>query len=116
MNQQQATRQDKTNPSSRLLHESDERFRRVFEDAPFGITILGLDSRFQEANDAFCQMIGYAPEELTARTYLEITHPEDRDKEIELTEQVFTGAIPSFRTEKRLIKKNGDILWINLAA
>ena len=97
------------------LRDSDERFRRVFEDAPFGITILGLDSRFQHANDAFCRMIGYTAEELTGRTYLEITHPADRDKEIELTEQVFNGSIPSFRTEKRLIRKNGDILWINLA-
>jgi two-component system sensor histidine kinase/response regulator len=102
--------------SDQLLRESEERFRRIFEDGPFGITILGLDSRFQKANDTFCNMLGYRADELLGRTYLEITHPDDMEKEIELTKQVFGGVIPNFNTEKRLVKKNGEVVWVNLAA
>jgi two-component system sensor histidine kinase/response regulator len=102
--------------SDQLLRESEERFRRIFEDGPFGITILGLDSRFQRANEAFCRMLGYSADELIGRTYLEITHPDDMEKEIELTRQVFGGLIPNFKTEKRLVKKNGEVVWVNLAA
>jgi two-component system sensor histidine kinase/response regulator len=102
--------------SDQLLRESEERFRRIFEDGPFGITILGLDSRFQRANETFCNMLGYSADELLGRTYLEITHPDDMEKEIELTKQVFGGVIPNFKTEKRLVKKNGEVVWVNLAA
>jgi PAS domain-containing protein len=34
------------------LHSSEERFRAVFEGAPTGIGIAGLDGTVLEANDA----------------------------------------------------------------
>jgi two-component system, cell cycle sensor histidine kinase and response regulator CckA len=99
----------------RMLRESEERFRKVFEEGPLGMSIIGLDNRILRVNGALCALLGYPAEELTALTFPEITHPHDIAKQVELTKQVFAGEIPNFLIEERLIKKNAEILWVNLA-
>jgi PAS domain S-box-containing protein len=99
-----------------MLRESEERFRKVFEEGPLGMSIVSLDHRFVRVNETLCSLLGYSTEELAALTFSEITHPEDIGKEVELTQQVFAGEIPNFSFEKRLIMKTGEILWVNLAA
>ena len=93
---------------------SEIRFRRIFEEGQFGITIAGPDYKFINANPAFCRMIGYTVDEMKTMTFADITHPErvdtDKDKVIALSK----GEINQIKTEKRYIKKNGKILWGSL--
>jgi PAS domain S-box-containing protein len=98
------------------LRESEERFRKFFEEAPIGISVIGLDGRFLKVNKTYCQMLGYLEQELHQLTFAAITHPEDVDKDLSYTEQLFKGEIGSYQIEKRYIKKNGEILWVNLTA
>jgi PAS domain S-box-containing protein len=96
------------------LRESEERFRRVFEEGPLGIGLVGPDYRFLRVNAAFCQMVDYSQEELLTKTFGDITHPDDLSACLTLTEQLFHGTIPFFRTQKRYLKKTGEIVWINV--
>ena len=57
--------------AERKLRESEERFRGVFEHAPFGMCVTGLDGRFLQVNAAFCRMLGYSEQELLAATWPE---------------------------------------------
>ncbi|MCZ6481560.1 MAG: PAS domain S-box protein [candidate division NC10 bacterium] len=98
------------------LRESEERLRKIFEEGPLGMAIIDLDYRFVKVNGALCKMVGYTEQELTGLTFAEITHPEDIDKDVRLSEQIFGGEIPFFHLEKRYIKKDGGILWIGLTA
>ena len=41
------------------LQDSEERFRKVFEEGPLGIVLLGLDARIQHCNLRFCEMLGF---------------------------------------------------------
>ena len=63
--------------SEAALRESEERFRRVFEEGPLGLALVGKDYRFLNANAALCQMVGYQEAELVQKTFAEITHPDD---------------------------------------
>jgi PAS domain-containing protein len=38
---------------------------------------LGLDSRYERANDAFCAIVGYTREQLVGLPRAPITHPDD---------------------------------------
>lgn len=96
------------------LRESEERFRKFFASAPIGISVVDLDGRFLEVNKAYCEMLGYTQQELSKLTFADITHPEDASKDLQQAEQLFKGEIPSYQLEKRYIKKNGEILWVNL--
>ena len=96
------------------LRESEERFRKVFEEGPLGMALVGQDYRLVEVNPAFCLMLGYTEQELTAVAFPDITHPDDRNKDTALAEKLFRGDIPSYRIEKRYLKKNGEHIWANL--
>ena len=66
--------------SEAALRESQDRFRRVFEQSPLGKATLGRDFRLREVNPALCRMLGYATGELVGRNLLDIVHPDHRDK------------------------------------
>ena len=95
---------------------SEERFRRIFEESPIGMVTVGLDFRFTRANSAFCDMIGYTESELLTKSFVDITHPEHVGSDVESVKRVARGEIPSYRTEKRYIRKDGRIVWGALTA
>jgi PAS domain S-box-containing protein len=96
------------------LQESEKRFRKVFEQGPLGIAIVGLDYRWVAVNAAVCRMLGHTEAELSKLTFVDVTHPEDIDADVESAEKLARGEIPSYKMEKRYIKKSGEVLWINL--
>ena len=96
------------------LRRSEERFRKIFEEGPLGMAIVGLDYRLAEVNAMLCQMLGYAQEELTNLTFAQVTHPEDVNKDVQHVQRLLSGDIPFFNIEKRYLKKNGEVLWGNL--
>lgn len=98
------------------LRESEERFRRVFEEGPLGLALVGKDYRFVKVNSALCQMVGYSEAELMQKTFADITDPNDLPASEELTCRLFKREIPFFRLEKRYVKQTGEIIWGNLTA
>jgi two-component system cell cycle sensor histidine kinase/response regulator CckA len=96
------------------LRESEQRFRRVFEQGPLGMAILGLDYRWVAVNERLCEITGYTSDELTKLSFIDITHPEDVDKDVAQAEALARGDIPYYQIEKRYIKKDRKIAWINL--
>jgi len=98
------------------LRQSEERFRRIFEDGPLGMIIVAPNYRLVKANKAFCKMLGYTEEELVGRSIQELTHRDDRKKSADASELAFTGETSLFHLEKRYIKKNQESLWVELNA
>ena len=60
-----------------MLRESEERFRRIFEDGPLGMIISAPNYRILNANKAICEMLGYTEQELIGLSIADITIPED---------------------------------------
>jgi PAS domain S-box-containing protein len=96
------------------LRESEERFRRVFEEGPLGFAFVGKDYRILRVNSALCQLLGYSEAELLQLSFPEITHPDDRGADLELAARLFRREIPFYRMRKRYLKKNGEIIWVRL--
>jgi PAS domain S-box-containing protein len=99
-----------------VLRESEERFRKVFEEGPLGLALVGKHYHFVKVNRALCQMVGYSEAELLQRSFVDITHPDDVRADVELAERLFRREIPFYQLRKRYVKKNGEIIWINLTA
>ena len=96
------------------LRESEERFRRVFEEGPLGLALQGLNHRFLKVNTALVHMVGYSEAELLDLSFIDITHPDDVQADVELSERLFRREMPFYRMHKRYVKKNGDIIWVKL--
>jgi len=91
--------------------ESEKRFRTVFGAAPLGIAIANPDGFFLEVNRAFTKMLGYQKREARKMTFVDITHPDDRNTTARLADEVRKGKINSYAIEKRYIRKDGKVMW-----
>lgn len=98
-------------PATQELSQSEKRFRTVFEAAPLGIAIADARGYFLEANEAFFRLLGYDQNEIKKLTFLDITHPDDREETRKLSGKARDGKINFYQTEKRYLKKNGETLW-----
>jgi len=95
------------------LRVSEERWRTVFQDAPVGIVTLDLGLRYTSANPAFQRMLGYSEDELRNLTALDITHEDDRGATRGFIDETIAGARRSYEVEKRFLRKDGEIIWVN---
>lgn len=98
------------------LRESEERFRSAFEQAAVGMAHLDVNGRYVRVNDRLCALLGYARTELLQRTFLELTHPEDRANGLALSKSLLAGKVPSYSTEKRYLCRDGSVTWVNVTA
>jgi PAS domain S-box-containing protein len=91
------------------LRESEQRFRRVFEDSPLGILLARAGSlQIVQANPAFCRMLGYDAEELVTRSIPDITHVDDREL---LIEAISRTNSPNHVVETRYVTHSGLVTW-----
>jgi PAS domain S-box-containing protein len=95
----------------KALEESEEQFRKMYEGSPIGMVMAGADFRLTKANPAFCRMLGYTEDELTSLTFRDITHPDHIAEDALHVNELNSGKIPLYQTEKRYIRKDKEIVW-----
>lgn len=94
------------------LQTTELLFRATFEQAAVGISHVALDGRWLRVNQKLCDIVGYTREELLARRYQDVTHPDDLQNNDELERQLLTLAAPTYSIEKRYLHKNGTMVWV----
>jgi PAS domain S-box-containing protein len=97
------------------LHESEARFRAIFEQASVGIAMADRTLRFSRANPALSSMLGWSEQELAGMNLRDITQPDDWASDSEGLERLGRGEIRRYVTQKRYLRKDGDSLWAALA-
>jgi PAS domain S-box-containing protein len=65
-------------------------------------------------NDRLCAITGYSAEEMLRLHVSEVTHPEDREQDGQAFERVVRGDAPDYRMEKRYVRKDGTLVWVNV--
>ncbi len=96
------------------LRESEEQFRATFEQAAVGIAHATLDGRWLRINQKLADIVGYTTEELLAKSFSEISHPDDLEADLAHLRQMLAGEIAAFSMEKRYFRKDMSIVWVNL--
>ncbi len=96
------------------LAERERRFRGTFEQAAVGIAHIAPDGRWLRVNDRLCAIVGYSRLELLQKTFQDLTHPDDLDKDLHLVNQILSGQIQTYSIEKRYLRKDGATVWIDL--
>ncbi|MGE5174550.1 MAG: PAS domain S-box protein [Betaproteobacteria bacterium] len=93
------------------IRESEERFRRAFENAAVGASIVDTRGRFVKVNRRLCEMLGYSEEELLQRTFSDVTYPDDIQKGMDALAKLMGGETENISIEKRYIRKDGRIIY-----
>jgi diguanylate cyclase (GGDEF)-like protein/PAS domain S-box-containing protein len=94
---------------------ADAQFRTAFDGAPIGTALVAPHGTLLRVNDALCEIVGYTRDELLHTTLQEITHPDDVDADVASVRHVLAERISSYRVEKRLVRRDGEAVWAQLA-
>ncbi|MCX7098449.1 MAG: PAS domain S-box protein [Methylococcales bacterium] len=92
----------------------EARFAAAFEQAAVGIAMLSPDGHWLRANQKLCEIVGYSHDELLARSFQDITYPDDLEVDCNYKQQLLQGSIQTYAIEKRYLRKDGGIVWANL--
>jgi PAS domain S-box-containing protein len=93
------------------LRRSEVEFRSLFELSAIGMAQCSRDFKYFRVNRKFCQMLGYSEQELLRLTFLDITHPDDREVSAVQVSAGFAGELAGSYLEKRYVRKDGEIIW-----
>ena len=97
------------------LLESEQLYRSTFELAAVGVAHVSPEGRWLRVNQRLCQIAGYSEAELLQLTFQEITHPDDLPADLEQGARLISGELSTWSTEKRYIRKDKAVVWINLS-
>jgi PAS domain S-box-containing protein len=75
------------------------------------ISTAGFDGRFKSVNPAFERALGYRPDELVGRPFLDFVHPDDREKTEREAASLADGA-KTVQFQNRYFAKDGEIRWM----
>ncbi len=100
-------------PSASLL-ESERLFRATFEQAVIGIAHLSLEGRWLRVNQRLCDILGYDRTELAARTWQDVTHPDDLSADLAHIGRLLAGELDAYELDKRYVRKDGTLVWGHL--
>ncbi len=90
-------------------------FQTLFDQAAVGVAQVDTATRrFVRANARFCEILGYAPQELLALTVREVTHQDDQAESEAAIDRIATGVQQEYRYEKRYLRKDGEMVWAEL--
>lgn len=96
------------------LRENEQRLQAIFDYAAIGIAEVDENDRFVEVNGHICDILGYRREELLQKAVHEITYPEDIPHSRLMNQKLHQGEIDLSSYEKRYIKKDGSLIWVNI--
>jgi PAS domain S-box-containing protein len=97
--------------AEKMLRESEERFRLVFEKAGVGMLTMNPAGRILQANPRLCALLGYTEAELLEMTLLDITYPADTEESVRQISEVQSGRRPRVDLDKRYVRKDGTTIW-----
>src|SRR5689334_252959 len=84
----------------------------IYEEIPVGIAESSIRGKYIDANEEFCRIVGYQKEQLLGLSIKDIIFEEDYPIVSMLYKQLAEGKIPSYALEKRYVRRDGKVVWV----
>ena len=92
----------------------ERKFEATFNQAAVGVAQVAPNGSWLSINKKFCDILEMEEKELLCKTFQDITHPDDLDTDLQLVNKMLSRELDHYSLEKRYIKKDGSIVWVNL--
>ncbi len=93
------------------LRDSEERFRRLFEQGAVGMAHASPDGRVLQVNQAHSNFTGYAMSEMIGKRFDMVVHPDDLHEAAAHRQNVLDGKAVNPMHERRYRHKSGEVRW-----
>jgi PAS domain S-box-containing protein len=94
------------------VYKSEEKFRRIIETTGEGFVMMDKDLNVADANEAFCKMIGYPPQQIVGRSPLDFAAEDFRQFLNVHMAELFTDHHKEF--EGTLVAKSGRSIPVRI--
>jgi PAS domain S-box-containing protein len=95
-----------------LAHEVEEERDRLFNLSLDLLAVSDLDGRLLQVNPAWVRVLRWSRDDIMARTFVELIHPDDRDRAHQAQDELRQG-MPVRELELRTVCLDGSHRWIS---
>jgi diguanylate cyclase (GGDEF)-like protein/PAS domain S-box-containing protein len=99
-------------PPDRLVDETRQALDVAFQTAPIGMAMYDTDGYVVRVNDAMCAMLRRPASAFLGQRDQAMTHPDDRQADLDAAWRILRGEMDVWQTEKRFIAGDGGIVWV----
>ena len=78
---------------------------------PIGMALFNTDGEYVRVNGALCALLGRRADELIGIRDQELTHPDDRQSDVDAAWRILRGEFNTWQCEKRFVRPDGSIVW-----
>jgi diguanylate cyclase (GGDEF)-like protein/PAS domain S-box-containing protein len=96
---------------SAVVEEALRYFDVAFDRSPIGMAVFNTDGEYVRVNSALSALLGRPPEDLLGRRDQELTHPDDRQADLDAAWEILEGRLDTHQTEKRFVRPDGSVVW-----
>lgn len=89
-------------------------FESAFQYSGIGMALVSPEGKWLRVNGSLLSILGYSESELLAKTFQDITHPDDLELDLKQVTQMLQKEIETYQMKKRYLHKDGHIVWVNL--
>jgi PAS domain S-box-containing protein len=93
------------------LRETEKRFRKIFEEAAHGMSLVNMEGQVQDVNPALLKMLGFNKNELVGKSFKALLFPEDAMRNGLLFKELCEGKRDSYSRETRYRHKDNRVVW-----
>jgi PAS domain S-box-containing protein len=96
----------------RLREEAQQKVRRFFELSQDMLCTADTQGYFVDLNPAWEKTLGYTEEELRSKPFVEMVHPDDRERTAKEAAAIFKGE-DTVNFENRYLAKDASVRWLS---
>ncbi len=100
--------------ASTQVEDSEALLRGMFEQAAVGMLLIDLRTNQRTCNPQLADMLGYSMAEIASTDLRTVTFEDEQQLTDTLIARMQGGEIDDFNQEKRYIRKDGGVIWVNL--
>jgi PAS domain S-box-containing protein len=111
---------DAGQPALRVASRNDlQRLRNqtlndAFDFAPIGMALVELSGAILQLNRRFSEITGYSAADARALRFQDLTHPDDREADVDLLHRLIADDPSKLGVERRYRRKDGIAVWVRL--
>ena len=94
------------------LEKNETRFRALIQNSSDIIQILDQQHQLVFSSPAFFKILGYPDESQNNKDFMDLIHPDDRERVAADLDEVFAGTNPGRPTEYRMLTADGSALFV----
>ncbi|HWO61219.1 MAG TPA: EAL domain-containing protein [Umezawaea sp.] len=99
-----------TRRAEEARHESETKFRAVFNSSAIGIAVIGMGDRLLDFNESLLGLLKYEEDALRSVAPSSLLHPDEQEAMTLVMRRILAGDLDHFRGEARLLRDDGEIV------